>query len=401
MEGSGKSHSIWLPEFLKTIWKYRYVILAVTAASVGLAFLYCIIATPLYRVTCQVRPGITAFDNDGNAKHSWNPKDIKAYFSSMANWKAVTNPDERKKLPADISMDSSGSIVKIDLYCKDPQFGKELINRIVGRLNSQNSNANLQMTLSRKVVKQRLDQALQQKKQLNINQKKLNRNIAKIQNKISLIKAEIETTNQKIALSKESLKECENIIGNVRKNTQDLLEYRKRGIKNSNLNEIQMLLLLNTIQQNIAYLNTLETRLVQLKKDIARFKFDIQAKESRIDALKIDIENLLTQRDKEFPLKLAMLEKRIETLKTRIKSFNVLEVVSMPMASSKPVRPNVIKTTVLAGLLGFMASIFFIYIKKVGFVENNMQEMQQDNEDAHDSGASESFTLTGNSKSSS
>jgi len=234
-EENANNYGIWLPEFLKTIWRHRYLIVLATGASVFLAAVYCFFATPLYLITCQVRPGITAFDHDGNAKRSWSPKDIKTYFSSKANWKAAAGPTELDKLPRKINTNVSGSIIEMKLYFKDPEMGKTLVNKMLKKLNSQNTNANLQMILSRKVVKQRLDQAIQRKKELSINRDKLNSEISKIQNKIKLINQEINMTNQKIVLSKEMLERCERIIGEVSKNTQDLLEYRKRMITKKNL----------------------------------------------------------------------------------------------------------------------------------------------------------------------
>jgi len=154
----------------------------------------------------------------------------------------------------------------------------------------------------------------------------------------------------------------------------------------------------NIVQQNISFAISLQTRLEGLEKEVNIYNDEESAKNSEIDDIKIEIQNLELKRDKELAMKeteiqknilklkaeleksikdteikiqeltvkrnqeLSMkmdkLQENIDTLKTKLSTMAPLEVNQPPFSSSDSVKPAKIKITALAAVVGcFLALI--------------------------------------------
>ncbi len=85
-----------LADILNVLWRRKWIMLWVTALVVGLALIYCYIATPKYRIIAQVAPGITGYDQNGNPVSAVSVADIQTWFQNESYLGAQLTVDRQK-----------------------------------------------------------------------------------------------------------------------------------------------------------------------------------------------------------------------------------------------------------------------------------------------------------------
>ncbi len=82
-ESHGIEHfedEIDLVDLVGVLWRRRWLMLGIIVVIVGLAIVYCFVATPKYEIISQISPGITGFDEKGNPVRDLSAKDIQTWF---------------------------------------------------------------------------------------------------------------------------------------------------------------------------------------------------------------------------------------------------------------------------------------------------------------------------------
>jgi len=130
-EGSYEDE-IDLLELVFVLWEQRWFCILVITAVILIAVFYVLVAPELYKITCQVRPGITGYDDKGNPVRGLAPQDIKLYFDKKENWfQVLTTPQRFKHLNIVTKNRRGTSIVDISILWPDPKAGVTILERVL------------------------------------------------------------------------------------------------------------------------------------------------------------------------------------------------------------------------------------------------------------------------------
>ncbi len=360
-------------DIVMVIWRQKWFCATLISAFVLLAILYVVVATPLYVITCQVRPGITRYDDRGNPVRTLTPVDIKTYFGKRQNWFGVLDTlGQAEKLNVASTIKRGSSIVDVSLYWPNPDSGVKLLRRFLEYVGGDSfEKINKEIQLFRKQVEQAIDKVSQEKKHIDIERKRLAHKIKKANRKLLILNTELRTLKENKKLTSELINKLEKQYLDVNKNAIALLHYRNTIHKAKSKDVLSFLVYLNIVQQNISYITRLENRIADLEKELNQYDVSVIAKENEIDNVKMNIADLEVQRDKELPMKKKALENRIVTLKAKLDAIRPIEVLTPPRSSRKPVKPKKKVIFTLATFAGFFVAIFLAFVKD--FWERNKQ----------------------------
>ncbi len=369
VEGSDEqnqaSKDVDLTEPLLVLWRQKLFCVSILIGCVLMAVLYILITTPLYRISCQIRPGITSFDNRGRPVRSLRPEDLRAYFTKTENWISYLPASRGKSLPGVVIKTNRGSdVVGVSFYWPDPAMGKTILEQVIkGAIKGFYGEDGREFRYYKKNLEQLLSNTVQEIERLKIKQKRLTDQIARAKSALAVLKAELDSIKKNRNLTEQSLKELEKQLDDFSKNTRELFNYRRKAVDPRSQNTLSLLIYLNTVQQNIAYLNNLQRRIEDLRKELNRYNSGFVKKQADVDNTLISIGDLKIIRDNEIIMKQKSLEGKVDTLKSQIAMLSPLEVISPPTSSSKPAKPRKKLILLLGVAFGVMLAIFLGFVR--------------------------------------
>ncbi len=369
VEGSDEqnqaSKDVDLTEPLLVLWRQKLFCVSILIGCVLMAVLYILITTPLYRISCQIRPGITSFDNRGRPVRSLRPEDLRAYFTKTENWISYLPASRGKSLPGVVIKTNRGSdVVGVSFYWPDPAMGKTILEQVIkGAIKGFYGEDGRGFRYYKKNLEQLLSNTVQEIERLKIKQKRLTDQIARAKSALAVLKAELDSIKKNRNLTEQSLKELEKQLDDFSKNTRELFNYRRKAVDPRSQNTLSLLIYLNTVQQNIAYLNNLQRRIEDLRKELNRYNSGFVKKQADVDNTLISIGDLKIIRDNEIIMKQKSLEGKVDTLKSQIAMLSPLEVISPPTSSSKPAKPRKKLILLLGVAFGVMLAIFLGFVR--------------------------------------
>jgi capsular polysaccharide biosynthesis protein len=121
----------------------------------------------------------------------------------------------------------------------------------------------------------------------------------------------------------------------------------------------------NKIENDKEYIADLKNDLKDINLDLENNKEMIE--ESR-NAGKLETVSLLIQENSSLQNSRRELRKEIKEKESKLLNFYSLEVISVPYLPENPVSPNTKLNIAIAGILGFMLSIFIVFLKE--FIKN-------------------------------
>ena len=369
VEGSDEqnqaSKDVDLTEPLLVLWRQKLFCVSILIGCVLMAVLYILITTPLYRISCQIRPGITSFDNRGRPVRSLRPEDLRAYFTKTENWISYLPASRGKSLPGVVIKTNRGSdVVGVSFYWPDPAMGKTILEQVIkGAIKGFYGEDGRGFRYYKKNLEQLLSNTVQEIERLKIKQKRLTDQIARAKSALAVLKAELDSIKKNRNLTEQSLKKLEKQLDDFSKNTRELFNYRHKAVDPRSQNTLSLLIYLNTVQQNIAYLNNLQRRIEDLRKELNRYNSSFVKKQADVDNTLISIGDLKIIRDNEIIMKQKSLEGKVDTLKSQIAMLSPLEVISPPTSSSKPAKPRKKLILLLGVAFGVMLAIFLGFVR--------------------------------------
>ena len=177
-----------------------------------------------------------------------------------------------------------------------------------------------------------------QKDQKNSEVEKLNRAIADE-------KSQIKANEIKIKDLSRSEKEIEAEIGGIGKNTELLISERNKLLSKQKQDEniLSALLYTNTIQESIAYLNTLRTTTNGIKSEINEAQLNVERSENSIAGL--DSQKKL-------------ISEEIANIEFKKNAIENIQILQSPNVSLNPVKPKIKLNILLAVVVGLFLTIF-------------------------------------------
>ena len=362
-----------LADILAIFWRHRVLMAIIVCLMVAAGIIYCLLATPLYEISAQIRPGITGYTDTNQEKHSITPEAIKFWFNKKGYLSFIkeTVPSKIKdissfKINAFTKKDSQ--IVNLSLYWPDANNGCKLLQGCMDIFSSVLSKSlKKEIEITRKLLQQKisdLELEIQQTKNEGLD---VEGQINEQKNKIALVKAKLKTLQKNKNEMLKTRNRLEGQIKNVYKNTNELIELRKEMIKENKkvgVDKFALLMYSNIVQQNISYITNLEERLANIEKEINQFDVDETHLKSKINNIETKIQQLETRLKEELPLKIKALEKQKDVIASKIASTQPIDVVQVPFSSPGPVKPKKGLILTLSFVLGC-----FIAILGAGFRE--------------------------------
>lgn len=414
-----------LLELIRPLWRQKMLILAITVLAIVAAVILVLQATPQYRIYTRFKPGSYRWDDKGNPISYLKTTDLKNMLTGGIFETYAEKAGMGKKIPKiEAASDRRGNQVTAAIFWPDREKGKKIMTGFIDFLNDPHRGGQLEnlsplqhqrqvleksiTTITEKikeieVEKEKTFLDVKQKKEelqlVDVQAEKLKRAIESIQLDIKLSAKELGFLQERINISQETRAGYEKSRQEVEHNARRIISLRDQLLERPDSDKLQLLLLANTTQQNIAYLNTLEQKIETLRKESIAYrksrekllreqeenKLKISDLEDRlareIPKKKADIQKVINELqlsiEKEIPVKIALQQQQIDEIKDRIKSIALVEVVEPPHASIKPEKPKKKKIVALAAIMGFFMAIIIAYLRHFWIV--NRSRLMEDN----------------------
>ncbi|MBU1904877.1 MAG: hypothetical protein KJ573_14955, partial [Proteobacteria bacterium] len=269
---------IELMDYLKVIWKWKYLILIGTLVCVIGAAVVSLNMTKVYGITTILQPGMLKTTDDGKIIPIDSALNVKALIDTKAfNGQVATGIKSSGEQKAPDTADFKVTIPKgsnaLDILYETPyvdvglQIVKNLNNALLaryGKLIAQFKQQYDMDILSKKAELSRLEEKVNGKRNaIYTTEAGYKAAIEQNANSISSIDAKIESGKNQIKNLEQKMVDLESEIGLISKNTNLLSGDRNRYLSStkSRDNILASLIYSNTIQQNISYLNTLRNEM--------------------------------------------------------------------------------------------------------------------------------------------
>lgn len=301
---------------LNILWRKKVIIALITTVVTAVAIIIGMSLTPIYRISAAVSPGwlnekdgvITYIDSVENVASTVKSQgfhydvirnlklDLKEYGSIQY---FVSNPKKSKYLNISIDFD-------------DVDKGKMILQTA---LNQLQLNYEDRVSLRKRILSGEIENTKQ---------------------KINALEKKIDVSGSKIKIYKKDMKRLQDDIVVVRRNTDKIVNFRSEILsQKKNIEPLSLLLYSNSIQQNIAYLENLETKFKLMAVEIEKENGQIKQFEIAVEKERNNINILEVQRD--------MIEGIV--------------VVQTPESSVHPVKPNMRLMALVAFFLSLFSSI--------------------------------------------
>jgi capsular polysaccharide biosynthesis protein len=346
-----REDEIDLYELFLVLRKRYKLIAAVFMISVAAAAVLSFLLPPVYRVSAFLSPGWLSVSEQGSITYI-DTSDNIAYLVENGGYtmqviEALGLAPEKyaEKLEFEANHPKNSNIVQITHDTDDAEFGRRVMEELLGLL--------------KEFYRERLDIRREAKdKEVEI----LRNKITTTGNLKSLILNEKKKLSSNIKLEKNRLsllKNTENTLikqlENVEKNTKIIMEQRAGMLDQDKdaKDAVSLLLYSNTIQQNISYIDRLNSELDKnrLEQDSARNsleKFKLSLKDKDIELRNKDTEIL-------------DIEQKIKVLKLEKQKMEGVRIVQEPTVNPVPVRPRKLVNVAVAGVGSFFIGVFLAF----------------------------------------
>lgn len=317
------SDEVELIEYLKVIWKRKYLILVGTVICAMAAGVVSILVPKTYRIETVIQPGVVKIDEGGNKIYIDSPKNIKSMIDSGKFTNDILNSleenDENREIflhGLDVTTSSDSNYIKISYDTADINSGINILNLLI---NSLKTHYNQQISIYSYNYKKKISGGKSQ--------------ISMFKNKIYIIKDEIKNLSNRIIDLQSEIKFITN-------NTNSLIQERNEILNVTNEKDIlSTFLYSNTIQQNIALKNSYKNEIYNYTSQIGEKKFQLKQWQREVEIQAQELEEL---------------EKENENIQN-------LQVVQSHTGKPQQIRPKMKFNIVFAAAAGFLFSMFLAF----------------------------------------
>jgi len=347
---------------LHGIWEERLLVLLSLLVSLALAMAYIYFASPLYKITMQIRPGITGYSDNGTPIRGWSTAAIAGWINDE-QYRSILE-DSTKSPPEEIKIRAiagpSQELLLIYLYNHDPKKGGEILSSLFTNWVSSyvNRGGDSLIKLNLANINRTIDTHRTELNLLDeVKGKKIDMQIAAYEDQIANENSKIKLTQQLQEATKGSIERLRAQMNATHENTTELITVRDELLKAGSTQDLSLMLYLNVIQQNINYVSQLQERLVQLERDVIKHEEDELASMQKIEDLKRQLQSQQLEKKKVLADEKNAILRQIQQLEMQKQTIAPIEKVSGPLSSPQPVRPRKLLILSLAILLGGMFGI--------------------------------------------
>ncbi len=347
-----------LRDIFRILADHKKIFFGITVSCLFLATVYIVVATPLYEIKMQIKPGLKG----------WAKADIVSWLHEKQYVNLFPDPDKKTlKMLSTLKYkdDRKATIVTLSLYWPDPKDGKTFMNEFTARWTNYYPKKfpNENIVLAKKNLEQEIDELEQQLKNMDkIGIMKLKNRIAEKIRLIDLKRNDIEITKKEIEKQKDLLKYFEETLKNIMMYTKALIKSRDKLTLTGKKQDISVLFLLNSIQQNIAYADHIKSRLVDIRTNILWKQNQISVLKNDIEEIQNAIAELKLKMNIEFEGERTNLTKQIKDLQYQLDHVSPIRIIGPATSTTVPVKPNKALILSLALLCGTVVGLIGVII---------------------------------------
>jgi uncharacterized protein involved in exopolysaccharide biosynthesis len=349
--------NINLYDYIKVIWRWKFIIIGIVILSVIAALVRSYMITPVYRVTASLSPGAIEELDPETMKVELVPVAKIDEMVSFING-GIYNPKifNALNIPPFVlqftaKKHGEAYIINVSYDTTDPEQGEIIMRELLNQI---------EKSFSWKIT-------------------------SKI-DKFKEILNEIVFYINQIKLLKDAETKIRKQIKMIDENTESIIKQRDRMLSEGGKGDpVALLLYSNTIQQNIAYKDTLNTTLQTNREGQGVQQKLLENSERNLSNQLLIMEKLIKKPDigqdfsefisrydsllTERPSLKRLLEK-LKEVKSKEESTDVklIHVVQEPFASSRPIRPRRTRMVMISGFvslfLGFFLALIVDFIRK-------------------------------------
>jgi capsular polysaccharide biosynthesis protein len=341
---------IELVDYLKVLWKWKYLILVGTLACALIAGVVSFNMTKIYEAKMVIAPGVLKITENGKRFYIDSLQNIQTMIESGSlTDQLLASMDKTVERPRDlvfkVAVPKDLNALQISYNTADRKQGLQILSKLGNLLHKHFRTV---VSYYQQEYKMQKDEEISELEQLASN--------------ISNEKASIKNRELEIKDGIKRLVEVESEIDRIGENTEFLISERNKFLSNkmTDDNVLSALLYSNTIQESIAYLNTIRNTASHIKDGMNYAKLSIENRKNNI---------------KDLESQTRLIQEKIANIELKINAVQNIQILQAPKSSLSPVKPKKKQNVLLAGMIGLFLTVFlafFIeYISRHKDVEEN------------------------------
>jgi len=328
--------------------KRRYkLILVVCLLSVAAAIALVYIMPPVYRVSASLSPGWLAFTENEKPIYIDSPENIQhaikngSFNRSIVEALGLEEDENYKDMQFNTELPRNSDIVRVSYETTEPAVGKEVVSQLIHellkfydeRVETKKEKLDRSMhLLSNMVLKRVNDQEM-----IKNEKKELLNNIRLEKNKLAILENNEEFLNGR--------------VGEVASNTEQIIAQRNELLKKGKeADAVALLMYSNTVQQNLSYLDRLNSQIEDNRIGQEKVKSEIEKLSADLNNKDVELKN----KDAE----INDVEQEIEKLQIEKREIEGVRIVQPPVVSSRPVKPKKKVYVAASGAMSLFVGMF-------------------------------------------
>ena len=321
---------IELMDYLKVLWKWKYLILVGTLVCAIGAAVVSLNMTKVYGITTVIQPGMLKVTDDGKTVYIDSPQNIKGVIETGGFngqvLKDIKFPDqEEPPTSVEFKVTIPKNTNALEVLYETPYVD-------IGLQIMKNLNDGLLERYGRMIVYYKENYGIQ------MDGKKWSSDD---------LTAALGVYKKEIQILEKTINDLQTEMELVKKNTASLIKQRDKFVsgETDTRNVLSAILFTNTIQQNI-------TLVKECRDDLGKYKSEKEAKVLWLETTQNKIKNLEFKKD----------------------SIQNIQIIKPPDPGISPIKPRTKLNVMLAGVVGLFLSVFLAffveYISKYKSREN-------------------------------
>ena len=379
---------IELMDYLKVLWKWKYLILLGTLACAVVAAIISFNMTKIYSIKTILAPGVAKVDDTGKITYIASIQEMKTLIETGAleamvlkQIKVPNEEDRPKALSFKITTPKGSNALEVAYETPHIDLGLQILTRLNQAMLEkfdrmvQYTKEEYTMQLSSKAsespkVTEKINTkkndilALEGQSRADIDQKK---------NEILTVRANIVAKKAQAENLQKRISDVQLEIGRISTNTDLLIQERNKflGKKTTDDNVLSAVVYSNTIQQNISYLNELRGETNRIQDQIYMSEAAVEAMENKIKDLVAQIATLkeLTKYKAEtlreeiaaFESAKSFIIDEMKNLEFKKNYVQNIQILQPPKSSISPIKPKKKLNVLLAGVIGLFLTVFLAF----------------------------------------
>ncbi|MDZ7695740.1 MAG: hypothetical protein U5R49_02025 [Deltaproteobacteria bacterium] len=431
---------IQLMDLMEVLWRWKYLVLIGTLLCTGVVAFVSFQMQKIYRVSTVLEPGIVHLDPYGRVVRMCKGQELMDLIDAgvfnqaiLADLKAKGMSDLPQRLGFDMKQPKNSDILEVSYDTPNPEMGvkvleglnKAVLKSFTGVIERWKGQYATELTSKKRRSSELVEKIVRRKNTISSAEVQNSIKVSQIENKIGIAETRVATLEMekntetakkkndafvllaKIETKKKQIKNLNDRIGEVKhelaqiaENMNRLIEERDRFLssasKGKQENSFASVMYITTVQQNIAYINSLRSSINDLQNQILQESLAIEQLETEIKDTELekakmeesiasqtkdlkmgirDYQNEMESLKKGLEIEIGNVESEIKVLETErdsaneeiqqteLKRVNVenIQIRKTPTSSVNPVKPKIMLNVLLSLVIGLFLSVFLSF----------------------------------------